>query len=59
VTATTQQSEGRLHWQPVKAAKPANAWTLFECSHCGLSQKQHINRFFCPEWRLRQLDGDR
>jgi hypothetical protein len=29
------------------------------CEHCGLVQIQHINSLFCPEWRLRQLDGDR
>lgn len=29
------------------------------CSHCGLIQREHINSLFCPEWRLRQLDGDR
>lgn len=30
-----------------------------ECKHCGLQKRVHINELFCPEWRLRQLDGDR
>lgn len=32
------------------------------CLHCRLPQDQHIHEGwlrFCPEWRLRQLDGDR
>jgi len=31
----------------------------FVCVHCGLVQREHINAVYCPEWRLRQLDGDR
>lgn len=29
------------------------------CEVCGLERREHINSVYCPEWRLRQLDGDR
>lgn len=32
---------------------------LGTCTHCLLLRREHINGYFCPEWRLRQLDGDR
>lgn len=44
----------RLAWHPTVTA---NGPIL--CRECGLEQREHINSLFCPEWRLRLLDGDR
>jgi len=45
----------RKEWRPVR--RPGDL--AFSCQHCGLVQREHINAVYCPEWRLRQLDGDR
>jgi len=45
----------RKEWRPVRRTGDLT----FTCTHCGLVQREHINAVYCPEWRLRQLDGDR
>jgi len=45
----------RKRWRPVRKHDP---W-MFECFNCNLKQREHINNIYCPEWRLRQMDGDR
>ena len=46
----------RKEWRPVWDRNGTLQWV---CFHCGLKQREHINAVYCPEWRLRQLDGDR
>jgi len=45
----------RKEWRPVRQRGDL----IFICQHCGLVQREHINAVYCPEWRLRMLDGDR
>jgi len=51
----------RKEWRPVWARRigPDGFWLQWTCHHCQLEQREHINGVYCPEWRLRQLDGDR
>jgi hypothetical protein len=49
----------RLEWSPRWPALYLTSTEFDVCENCTLSKWQHINRRFCPEWRLRQLDGDR
>lgn len=44
--------DARLQWRPALVQ-------LTVCQSCRLEQREHINNRFCPEWRLRQLSGDR
>jgi hypothetical protein len=46
--------QGRLEF-----TRKSMPFHLRGCRHCDLDKDQHINDRFCPEWRLRQLDGDR
>ena len=52
--SATRRTPERLAWNPTTALD-----RLIVCRECGLIQREHINSLFCPEWRLRQLDGDR
>lgn len=52
---TSQQPLGRKQWTPVRQ----QGQRYFYCRHCELEQRDHINAVYCPEWALRQLDGDR
>jgi len=44
----------RKEWSPIYMGN-----SEYLCSHCALERREHINGVYCPEWRLRQLDGDR
>ena len=55
----------RLRWLPIYMGEGH----AYRCSHCTLVKSDHIlHRYgdgrrdphlYCPEWRLRQMDGDR
>lgn len=52
--SATRRTPERLAWNPT-----AMSIGPIICHECGLTQREHINSLFCPEWRLRALDGDR
>lgn len=49
----------RLQYFPIWVTLAHQRHPVFRCDHCQLEQSQHINDLYCPEWRLRQMDGDR
>ena len=45
----------RLRFDPEQ-----RVFSVDKCLNCLLPQEQHVQPGdYCPEWRLRQLDGDR
>lgn len=50
------RKEFTLRWRDLMSL-PGPSFAV--CEHCELEKREHINGRFCPEWRLRQLDGDR
>lgn len=59
MTPTTPATKERKQWTPIYMGEEHH----YRCSHCGGVKSQHIrdadHYLYCPEWRLRQLDGDR